>query len=149
MTSILGIAFVAGGLTGAFLTGLFLSKTKKYKLCNIIICVGSLVITSLFMAILQFRSPALCYIVAGFLGFFVVSSLSLGLDFGCEVSYPVPANNVTGVMISYSMLVSAIHILLANVIFSSGNEQRSISKEGEANIMIGLLIGTKIGRAHV
>lgn len=99
------------------------------------------------MLILPVGSPVLCYITGACLGFFVVASLSLGLDFGCEVSHPVPPNNVTGVMISYSMMVSAMHILAANFIFegkSSEDELAGLGGTGQANLMIIIMLLTMV-----
>jgi len=75
----------------------------------------------------------------------VVSSLSVGLDFGCEVSYPVPANNVTGVMISYSMIISSIHILIANFIFTTKeSDDNNSERKNEVRMMVGVFMVTVI-----
>lgn len=110
------------------------------------ICIGSIASAGAFLLVLPSGSKAACYIAAAILGFFVVGSLSVGLDFGCEVAYPVPDNNVTGVMISYSMLVSAIHIIAANFIFSKQTDQSITEsrRQNEARVMIGILILTMI-----
>ena len=122
---------------------MIVSKTKKYLIANIIICIGSILSSVGFLVALEQESSTFCYIASGFLGVFVVSSLPVGLDFGCEVSYPVPANNVTGVMISYSMIVSSIHILIANLIFTSKeSDENNPEKKTEARIMVGVFILT-------
>lgn len=141
----MGITFIIGGLAGAFTTGVLVSKTKKYWIANVMICTGSVLSASAFLVVLEQESAILCYIGAAFLGLFVVSSLSVGLDFGCEVSHPVPPNNVTGVMISYSMVISAIHIISANFIFTKRESKLAqLSAKGEARVMVGILILTMV-----
>jgi FLVCR family feline leukemia virus subgroup C receptor-related protein len=122
---------------------MIVSKTKQYKIANIIICIGSILSGAAFLFVLEQEIAVLCYVAAGFLGFFVVASLSVGLDFGCEVSYPVPANNVTGVMLSYSMIISSIHILAANFIFTEKKDKETDrGPKNEARMMVGILILT-------
>jgi len=124
---------------------MIISKTKKYRIANIIISIGSILSSLGFLFALEKESSALCYIASGFLGVFVVSSLSVGLDFGCEVSYPVPANNVTGVMISYSMIISSIHILIANFIFTTKeSDDNNSERKNEVRMMVGVFMVTVI-----
>lgn len=112
-------------------------------MASIIVCIGSLLSAGALLLILEKENKVACFVAAGFLGFFVVSIMSVGLDFGCEVSYPVPANNVTGVMISYSMIISGIHILAANFIFvAEADADTNRPPKSEARIMVGILLGT-------
>ena len=71
------------------------------------------------MTILLIRNSYLVWIAGGYLGFTIMPMLAVGLDFGCEVSYPVQESISSGCMISYSQLISAIHVISASFILST------------------------------
>ena len=66
-----------------------------------------------------FRHHLLTYITDGMLGFFIMSILAVALDFGCEATHPVPANNSTGIMITVSQILSGTHILIISIVLRS------------------------------
>ncbi len=73
------------------------------------------------------KSAMILYFVSGVMGFFILSMMAVGLDFGCEVSYPVPANNASGLMLAYSQLLSTAQIVAASFILTSSGDT-SVSK---------------------
>ena len=98
-----------------------------------------------FTAALPLHIKPLSYALSGLLGFFIMSILAVGLDFGCEVTHPVPANNSTGVMITYSQILCAIQILAASFILSStreGENPMTYKKKMEALIVCAILIAS-------
>ncbi len=112
------------GLLGAFGTAAYLSKTKKYKLSGFVVCLGSTISMAAFAGSLLTESIWIVSIACGIMAVFIMSMLAVGLDFGCEVTYPVPANNASGVMISYSQLIAGLQLVVASLVLTTPEEEK-------------------------
>ncbi len=63
------------------------------------------------------------------MGAFFVSILSVGIDFACEATFPLPANNVSGVMWAYSYFICTILVVVASFIMGEYKDnQKNISE---------------------
>ena len=49
--------------------------------------------------------------------------MSFGLEFSCEVSYPIPPNNSSGVVLSYSHVLSTLLLVTASYIVKDPNNR--------------------------
>ena len=141
MLSSIAVSF---GIVGALATAAYISKTKKFRLMGMITCLGVTVFCSLFVASLTTENVTIVIITACVMIIFVEAVLSIGLEYGCEVSYPVPENNVSGVIMSYSQILTTIQIGIASWILPDPNEEniRSVECQMKAIIMCVILIST-------
>ena len=114
------------GLVGAFVMSMILSKNKKYKLCVFLACIGSTTMMGGFILSLLTGSTYLVTLVSTFLSFSIVSTMAVGLEFACEVTYPVPANNASGVMLSYSQFLASLFIVASGLILTSPEDEKDV-----------------------
>ncbi len=84
------------------------------------------------------ENTILLCIASGLLGLFIMSILAVGLDFGCEVSYPMPANSVTGTMLAYSQLLATVQIIAASLILKRGTDMGG--RQFRAIMVLGIFI---------
>eukprot|EP01022_Parablepharisma_sp_SALTPOND_P033009 TRINITY_DN88037_c0_g1_i1.p2 TRINITY_DN88037_c0_g1~~TRINITY_DN88037_c0_g1_i1.p2 ORF type:complete len:318 (-),score=18.56 TRINITY_DN88037_c0_g1_i1:138-1091(-) len=146
--ALLGVAFALSGLVGAFFTATFVSKTRKYRLATFLVCLGATIAVCGLTAVLPLNNRLIAVVASAALGLFVMSILAVGLDFGCEVTYPVPANNTNGVMLAYSQILCAIQILAASFILTSpkkGEKVETFERKMEALIVCMILVVSILG----
>ena len=97
-TSIVGALYLIFGVTGAFIFGFILDKTKRYLfiyrlLCTIIILVAIPVFWTLPSGHMGLFAPNICI-----LGFFLISTIPIGFAFSVEIAFPVSEALSNGVM---------------------------------------------------
>lgn len=90
--------------------GLYVEKTRKYKKAIIICILTSLIAFALFSGMLYSKSLTLLAVGTAFLGFFMTPILPLGLEFACEITFPVGEAVSGGAMIGMSQFVGAIQV---------------------------------------
>jgi len=109
------------------------------------VCLGATIAISGFTFLLLPGVKLVNYLTAAFLGFCIMSIFAVGLDFGCEITFPVPANNATGVMLSYSQIISVIHILFISFTITTPEEGEKVTtrpRKIQALIVCLMLLGT-------
>ncbi len=89
-TSKVGAVLIVSGIFGSFVHGLFLSRTKQYKVSFQFIVLTSTISMMGLVTVLYLKLPfwAIC-IAAGILGFSIIPVCSASIEFGCELAYPI------------------------------------------------------------
>ena len=62
--------------------------------------------------------------------------ISFGLEFSCEVSHPIPPNNVSGVVLSYSHLISTLMLVAGSYIVKDPNNHSFSLNESKKRSLI-------------
>ena len=98
--SLMGAIFIGGSLIGSVLFGIWVEIKKNYKMALIILSVG----TACFPFGLAFALPtgklALPCIACFCIGFFGLTVLPIGIDFGVELTYPSPEAVSSGLLLT-------------------------------------------------
>ena len=97
-TGIVGALYLVFGVTGAFMFGVILDKTKKYLfiyrlICSIMVLAAIPVFWTLPSGRMGLFAPNICI-----LGFFLISTIPIGFAFSVEIAFPVSEALSNGVM---------------------------------------------------
>nr|XP_042899571.1 uncharacterized MFS-type transporter C09D4.1-like [Parasteatoda tepidariorum] len=86
----MGTLLMVSGLAGSMLAGFILDFTHKFREITILACVMSLVAFILFASLLVLKQLWVTFLTISLLGFFQLSIVTLAIEYGIEVTYPVP-----------------------------------------------------------
>lgn len=70
------------------------------------------------MSILELEMVPLLYLCGALMGATVIPILASGIDFACEVSYPVPESIASGAIYAISQIVATIMIVVSALVFT-------------------------------
>eukprot|EP00830_Metopus_es_P007527 TRINITY_DN1715_c0_g1_i3.p1 TRINITY_DN1715_c0_g1~~TRINITY_DN1715_c0_g1_i3.p1 ORF type:complete len:289 (+),score=26.84 TRINITY_DN1715_c0_g1_i3:556-1422(+) len=139
--ALFGAVFVVSGLVGAGVVATILSKTKKYQHTLIFVCFGSTIAACLETLTLLKQSRLLTSIGVGLLGGLLLSIMAVGLDYACELSYPVPAHNATGIILAFSHVICPIHIIVTSYVLTA-KDHYGVQDQKNSLIVSTMLFGT-------
>lgn len=115
-TSVFGATCIVSGLVGSFIVAALLDRYKKFLLTIRVLCLGSLLATSLVNYTLPSRNMWLLEVNIAFVGFFVLPIFPVGYSFSVELTYPVSEAMSNGGMMLFSQLLGVGITFLATVI---------------------------------
>ena len=98
-SSYFGAVFIIGGILGSGVMGGFVEVTKKYKIALMIISLVSILAPFFLMFTLTTKKVWVVCIAALVLGT-ELAVLPVGIDFGVELTFPVPEAISTGLMMT-------------------------------------------------
>ena len=101
-SSIFGAVFIVSGLIGSFIFSSFLDKNQTYLKILRIVCLGSLVFSSLMVFSLNSQKIWLASLNISFLGFFILPVIPVSYSFAVELTYPVSEAMSNGSMMLFS-----------------------------------------------
>ena len=105
-----GALFIFGGIMGSLCFGVWVEIKKVYKLSYIIICAGSTIsLIGLTFALLS-GDAGLVTFVCFVVGFFMISILSVGIEYAVEVTYPIEESISTGMLTFFGNIVGIIFV---------------------------------------
>ncbi|MHA1276485.1 MAG: MFS transporter [Candidatus Helarchaeota archaeon] len=104
----IGALIVLGGIIGAFIISSLSDKYRKRKIFMIISMIAS---TPLLLAVTFLGNYILLIIIALLLGFFLMSSLPIGLEYAAEQTAPIPEGTSNGLLIMMGQIGGIIFIL--------------------------------------
>ncbi len=105
---IVGALIIVGGIFGAIVMSGFSDKYRKRKIF-ILISIGASV--PLLLAITYVAPYALLLVVAVLFGFFLMSSLPIGLEYAAEQTAPVPEGTSNGLLIMMGQIGGIVFII--------------------------------------
>ncbi|NXC40021.1 FLVC2 protein, partial [Penelope pileata] len=94
----IGLTIVLSGMAGALISGLWLDRTKTYKLTTLAVYVMSLVGMIVYTFTLNLGHLWVVFVTAGVLGFFMTGYLPLGFEFAAELTYPESEGTSSGLL---------------------------------------------------
>ncbi|MBN2157123.1 MAG: MFS transporter [Candidatus Lokiarchaeota archaeon] len=131
-----GGVMILGGIFGAVVLSGLSDKTKKRK-PFLLLAMGSAVPLVL---LLEFTQNIVIIFILGFIfGFLLVSALPVGLTYGAEITYPVPEETSTGVLmlagqisgILFVFIVAQWFMVVMSILFLGGTILAIFLKERE------------------
>ncbi|MGH0158710.1 UNVERIFIED_CONTAM: hypothetical protein FKN15_077603 [Acipenser sinensis] len=94
----IGLTIVISGMVGSLICGVWLDKTKSYKMTTLVVYVLSLVGMVVYAFTLNLGYLWVVFITAGSLGFFMTGYLPLGFEFAVELTYPESEGTSSGLL---------------------------------------------------
>ena len=109
-SSVYGAAFIAGGLIGSIVVGVFLEITKKFRVASIIIGISSFC-SSLAMALTYpLEESWVTTLFAAIVGLTMVPFLPLSFEYACELTFPIGEAMSGGLLMSSGQITGIIFI---------------------------------------
>ncbi|XP_065216394.1 uncharacterized MFS-type transporter C09D4.1-like [Planococcus citri] len=131
-----GLTLIIGGVLGSLLWGIVLDKTQIYKGTTVLIYCLSTLGMAAFTYTLQQEWQAMVYVTSAFLGFFMNGYLTVGYEFGAELTYPESEATSSGLLNASGELCGVIAVLVAEIIL-----KRFSALATNISLVIMLLIG--------
>ncbi len=103
-----GALIVLGGIFGAFIISSLSDKYRKRKIFMVLSMVAA---TPFLLAFTFIGNSVLLIIMAILLGFFLMSSLPIGLEFAAEQTAPIPEGTSNGLLIMMGQIGGIIFII--------------------------------------
>ena len=117
----MGFAVLMSGLLSMFLCGIFLSRTREYRLYSrvefALAAVSTLILT---MALHSGASLEMVFALYVIYGLFTYPYMSLGLEYIAEITYPVPEILSSSISILLASLYSIVITQVIGIQFNSG-----------------------------
>jgi MFS family permease len=89
-------AFLIGGITGSFIVGYFLGKTKAYKFFCIFVPITTIICLTIINYTLSYHSFSLTLFTAMLGGASILPAIPVTLEFAAFLTFPVNASNSAG-----------------------------------------------------
>ncbi|XP_058612338.1 feline leukemia virus subgroup C receptor-related protein 1 isoform X3 [Onychostoma macrolepis] len=111
-TGRIGLTLVVAGMFGSILCGIWLDRTKTYKLTTLIVYVLSFIGMVVFTCTLNLENLLVIFFTAGALGFFMTGYLPIGFEFGVEITYPESEGTSSGLLNAFAQVFGIIFTLI-------------------------------------
>jgi MFS family permease len=113
--SAFGAFFIIGGIVGSAVFGVIVEIKKIYKFATIVICGLSSVMSVVLMFVLLTNDLTSVSIACFITGFSLVPILPVCMDFGVELTHPIPEPVSSGLQMSAGALIGIIQTIAASV----------------------------------
>ncbi len=111
---LIGGATIFGGILGAFLLGLWSDKVGKRKPFMLVAMISAI---PLLILMYYMENLIVVFSVSGVLGFLLISSLPVGLTYGSDITYPVPEETSTGVLMLIGQISGILFVFIPSTYF--------------------------------
>ncbi|XP_075939876.1 choline/ethanolamine transporter FLVCR1 [Anarhichas minor] len=108
----IGLTLVVAGMVGSIICGVWLDRTKTYKMTTLLVYVLSFLGMLVFTFTLNLNNIILVFFTAGALGFFMTGYLPLGFEFGVEITYPESEGTSSGLLNAFAQMFGIIFTLI-------------------------------------
>lgn len=113
-SGICGAVLIASGILGAFVSGLYVDRTKKFALvAKVSFALCAVCIVALSVVTRYPNIPAAIIAVCGVLGFFGFAQFPVSLELGVEATYPVSEGTSAGFLIMSGQVQGFLLMLAA------------------------------------
>ncbi|TGZ58314.1 hypothetical protein CRM22_009688 [Opisthorchis felineus] len=110
----IGFTMIVAGILGSVLAGIWLDKTKKYRLVILIIYAIALVWMCGFTGLLLLERIDVAFVAAFFLGLAMTGFLPIGFEFAAELTYPADEGLTSGLLNASAQIFGIIFITSAS-----------------------------------
>eukprot|EP00794_Sanderia_malayensis_P009023 gene9023-9987_t len=116
----MGFAAVMFGLFAIFFSGIWLDKTRRYKILSVVIFVTCSATMLLFTLLLRYHDHfILMFASFCIFGFFSYPYMSAGLEHAAEITYPIPEGTTSGIL----LLVGNVYGIILTYIVGAAIEK--------------------------
>ncbi|KAA0708413.1 Feline leukemia virus subgroup C receptor-related protein 1 [Triplophysa tibetana] len=108
----IGLTLVVAGMVGSILCGLWLDRTKMYKMTTFVVYFLSFTGMLVFTFTLNLGQLLVVFFTSGVMGFFMTGYLPIGFEFGVEITYPEPEGTSSGLLNAFAQVFGIIFTLI-------------------------------------
>ncbi|XP_068194120.1 heme transporter FLVCR2 isoform X2 [Antennarius striatus] len=137
MAGRIGLTLVITGMVGSLVCGIWLDKTKTYRITTFVIYLLSLVGMVVYTFTLDLGHLWVVFVTGGFLGLFQTGYLPLGFEYAVELTYPESEGTSSGLLNCSAQIFGIIFTIAQGKIMD-----RWGTLGGNIFLCIFLLIGT-------
>nr|XP_018908694.1 PREDICTED: uncharacterized MFS-type transporter C09D4.1-like isoform X3 [Bemisia tabaci] len=143
-----GLTLVLAGVVGSVVWGVVLDKTHKYKETTLGVYLMSGLGMLAFTFMLRAERLIPVYVTSGFLGFFMNGYLTVGYEFGAELTYPHSESTSSGLLNAAGEVCGVTSVLVAGAVFQNyGDFATDLGLS--AMLLLGLLLSIFIDGSHL
>ncbi|KAG5455026.1 Feline leukemia virus subgroup C cellular receptor, variant 2 [Clonorchis sinensis] len=110
----IGFTVIVAGILGSVLAGIWLDKTKKYRLVILITYAIALVWMCGFTGLLLLERIDVAFVASFFLGLAMTGFLPIGFEFAAELTYPADEGLTSGLLNASAQIFGIIFITSAS-----------------------------------
>jgi len=121
----LGVILNVASVVGCLLIGIYVEKTKRFRISIIISSFVGLCAYGLFIGILYVDNFVALAIVVAILGFVMAPCGPLALEFGCEMTFPVGEATCGGVILSIIQIFCPVQTFALGGILGMKDQRRA------------------------
>ncbi|XP_054257030.1 uncharacterized MFS-type transporter C09D4.1-like isoform X2 [Macrosteles quadrilineatus] len=114
-----GLTLILGGMVGSVVWGVVLDKTHMYKETTVGIYIMAVIGMLGYTFALHSERLALVYFTSAFLGFFMNGYLTVGYEFGAELTFPHAETTSSGLLNAVGELFGVAAVLVAGVVLET------------------------------
>ena len=114
VTSVFGAVFILGGIIGSAVFGIIVEIKKNYRAVTIVICGISSVMPIVLLFAFLSNNNTFVTLACLLTGFAMVSILPVGMDFGVELTHPIPEPVSSGLLMSSGAIFGIIFIIIGS-----------------------------------
>nr|XP_026693930.1 feline leukemia virus subgroup C receptor-related protein 2-like isoform X1 [Ciona intestinalis]XP_026693931.1 feline leukemia virus subgroup C receptor-related protein 2-like isoform X1 [Ciona intestinalis] len=107
----IGLTMVLAGIVGSVVCGVWLDRTRIYKMTTVGIYVSTLLFMVLYTATLNLGQLWIVFIASGALGFTMTGYLPIGFEFAAELTYPVSEGTSSGLLNASAQIFGIVFTL--------------------------------------
>ncbi|KAI7799976.1 putative feline leukemia virus subgroup C receptor-related protein 1, partial [Triplophysa rosa] len=108
----IGLTLVVAGMVGSILCGLWLDRTKMYKMTTFIVYFLSFTGMLVFTFTLNSEHLPVVFFTSGVMGFFMTGYLPIGFEFGVEITYPESEGTSSGLLNAFAQVFGITFTLI-------------------------------------
>ena len=117
----MGFAAMSSGLLSMFLSGIFLNRTKQFKLFSVIDFILAIISTLLLTIVLHVvKSVELAFALYIIYGICSYPFISAGLEYAAEITYPLPESISSSICIALSCFYGIILTQILGTLLNNG-----------------------------
>jgi len=114
-----GALFVVGGILGCIPFTIWIEKKKAYKAAVLTICLSGMTFCVLEFFLFTSKSVGLVYAIVFFQGGVSLPVLSVAIDFGVELTFPIGESFSTGLLMDAGMTFGIIYTVVCSQILDN------------------------------
>ena len=109
-----GALFVIGGILGCIPYTILIEKKRAYKYAILSISICNMIFCLLNFFLFTSKNIALIYVIVFFQGGVSLPILSVAIDFGVELTFPIGESFSTGLLMSTGMIFGIIYTIICS-----------------------------------
>jgi FLVCR family feline leukemia virus subgroup C receptor-related protein len=124
-SSTLGVVMNVASVVGCLLIGIYVEKTKRFRISIIVSGIIGLCAYGLFTGVLYANNFIILAIATCILGFVLAPSGPLALEFGCELTFPVGEATSGGVILSVIQIFCPVQTFIIGGIMGMKDQKKA------------------------
>jgi sugar phosphate permease len=143
--AVFGLFFLLGGILGSIIFGCVVEKFKNYRAMIIVTSFFTTIAPMTLLQMLPSENIWYCNLSVASVGFFGFALLPIAVDFGVELTYPVPESVIVGLVMTAEQVFCLIFSFLSSFLIEGKKENHAGVKISAAIFCAFLCVATLLG----